>query len=75
VLADKPQNERLNVNMATRDELVDAVGIGPVIAGRIVAARRRRPFTDLDDLRTRVKLSDRNWELISPSLTVRPPEE
>jgi competence ComEA-like helix-hairpin-helix protein len=46
--------EALDVNRADSSELVRLRGIGPVMAARIVAERRRRPFANLDDL-TRVR--------------------
>jgi competence ComEA-like helix-hairpin-helix protein len=44
----------VDVNRADSSQLVRLSGIGPVIAGRIVAERRQRVFSSLDDL-TRVR--------------------
>lgn len=45
----------LDANTASVDELQTIRGIGPRTAARIVDARRREPFRDLDDLRARVR--------------------
>lgn len=45
----------LDANTATPDELQTIRGIGPALSARIVEARRARPFTDLDDLKDRVR--------------------
>lgn len=43
----------LDLNRATRDELMTLPGVGPVTADRIITARRERPFDSVDEL-TRV---------------------
>ena len=43
-----PPNTRLNPNTATEEELRQLPGVGPALAGRILAGR---PFTGPDDLR------------------------
>ena len=45
----------LDVNTATRDELQTIRGVGPALSARIVEARRAGRFTDLEDLKTRVR--------------------
>jgi len=44
----------LDANTASADDLQTIRGIGPATAARIVEARQREPFRDLDDLRDRV---------------------
>ena len=39
----------VNINTASADELDALPGIGPVTVDRIIAGRRERPFTSLDD--------------------------
>lgn len=41
---------KLNINKADSLAILKLPGIGPVLAGRILAARRNRPFRTLDDL-------------------------
>lgn len=45
----------VDANTASADELQTIRGIGPAMAARIVEARQREPFRDLDDLRSRVR--------------------
>lgn len=45
----------VDANTASADELQTIRGIGPAMAARIVQARQREPFRDLDDLRSRVR--------------------
>lgn len=47
--ADRPLGT-VDVNRAPVSELVTLPGVGPVLAERIVSARRERPFDRLDDL-------------------------
>jgi competence protein ComEA len=43
--------ERINVNRAGAEELQRLDGIGATLAGRIIEARRERPFKDVNDLK------------------------
>lgn len=45
----------LDANTATQAELETIPGVGPALSARIVEARRAQPFTDLDDLKARVR--------------------
>lgn len=45
----------LDANTASRDELQTLRGVGPALSARIVEARRAQPFTDLEDLKARVR--------------------
>lgn len=50
-----PAARALEVNRASLAELEALGGVGTDLAARIVEARERRPFTDWDDLRHRVR--------------------
>ncbi|NLV91602.1 MAG: MBL fold metallo-hydrolase [Firmicutes bacterium] len=44
------QDSRLDLNTATLDELLELPGVGPVLAERIIAHRRAKPFKSVDEL-------------------------
>ena len=46
----RSENQRVNLNTATQEELETLPGVGPVLAGRMIAARANKPFTSLADL-------------------------
>ena len=60
----------LNLNRATQAELEALPGIGPVTAGKIIAARAEQPFATLDELVSRKVLSAHQLEQIADLVTV-----
>ena len=59
-----PLEAKLDVNTASQAELENIVGIGPVIAQRIIATR---PFKNADDLRSVKGIGDKKYAKIRPS--------
>jgi competence protein ComEA len=55
---------RIDVNRASRDELMQVPNIGPALADAIVAERQRRPFADVEDLRRVHGIGDKTLTLI-----------
>ncbi len=53
----------LDINRATSEELQRLPGIGPVLAGRIIAAR---PFASADDLARVSGIGDRKYAVLRP---------
>jgi competence protein ComEA len=65
--------QRVNVNTATAAELEAVPGIGPVMAGRIVALRERQgPFGRLEDLDAVQGIAPRTLERLAPYLAAEP---
>jgi competence protein ComEA len=48
--APAPAASVLNLNTADTNALIALPGVGPALAGRIVAHREKSPFTSVDDL-------------------------
>ncbi|HEX3150767.1 MAG TPA: helix-hairpin-helix domain-containing protein [Gemmataceae bacterium] len=61
----------IDINTATAAELDKLPGIGPVLAGRIVAEREKKPFTKVEDLRRVSGIGPKKMEAIRPLVTVR----
>jgi competence protein ComEA len=60
----------INVNTASLAELETLPNIGPVIAGRIVAEREKKPFTKVDDLRRVSGIGPKRLEALRGLVTV-----
>jgi competence protein ComEA len=60
----------VNLNAATQAELEELPGIGPVTAGKIIAARDEQPFATLEELVSRDVLTSRQLGDIAGLVTV-----
>jgi hypothetical protein len=70
---EKPTDPTVHdVNLASRTALVAVKGIGPAMAKKIEAERRKRPFSDIADFRARVKPTRQEWKLMKDSVSVMP---
>jgi len=63
-------DEKLSLNTATEEELEDLPGIGPVLAGRIVAWREENgDFTSVENVMDVDGIGPSIWEAIEPFVT------
>lgn len=58
---------KINVNTATKPELVELPAVGSATADRLIA---ERPFKTLDGVQAAAKLSDKDWDNLAPLITV-----
>ena len=64
------EQEKLNINTATQEELEALPGIGAVLAGRIIARREESgSFADKDDLLAVSGVGEAVYEIIAPYIT------
>lgn len=62
--------ERININTAGELALIELPGVGPALAGRIVAYREKRTFKAPDELRRVRGIGPAKFAKIEPLITV-----
>lgn len=68
-----PEKARLNINTASARELEALPGIGPVLAGRIVAYREEHgPFQRIEDIVDVAGIGPATFQKLKDSITVGP---
>jgi hypothetical protein len=70
-----PRMHGIDVNRASREDLLALRGIGDSRAAKILEARRQRRFTDVDDFARRIGLSANELEALRDFITITPQEE
>ncbi len=59
---------KLNVNSATAEEIAKLKNVSMAIATKIIEARNKKPFVDIEDLKSRIKLNRGSWDDIQSNL-------
>jgi competence ComEA-like helix-hairpin-helix protein len=68
----RKESGKLNINRATKQQLMDLPGIGEVTADRILQLREETgDFTTLEDLRAVKGISKKKLERLSPMITTQ----
>ncbi len=62
---------KININLATSDELDKLPGIGPVIAQRIIDYRSSTPFKNIEDLKNVSGIGDKIYNGLKELITVK----
>ena len=63
-------NQVININAATREELMNLPEIGEVIAGRIIEYRGKTRFKELSDVMKVKGIGEKTFEKILPFITL-----
>jgi competence ComEA-like helix-hairpin-helix protein len=68
----EPPAVLLNINRASQEELRSLPGIGPVLAGRIIAYREEKgPFTEVAEIKEVSGIGEKRFESIKDWIRVR----
>lgn len=71
-VVDDPAQQKVNINLATSDELQTLSGIGPSKAEAIIAYREEQgPFTKIEDLLEVTGIGEKSLEKIREEITIK----
>jgi competence protein ComEA len=65
----------IDVNRASAAELQKLPGVGPAMAGKIVAEREKAPFRSVDELRRVPGIGAKTLDKLRPLVTAGPPPD
>ncbi len=64
-------DEKVNINTATLEELIELDGVGVWIATNIISYRQSCPFTSIEEVKNVNGIGDKIYEKIKNSITIR----
>jgi len=71
-VAEDPSQKKVNINLATSEELQTLTGIGPSKAVSIISYREEQgPFTKIEDLLEVTGIGDKSFEKLREEITVK----
>jgi len=71
-VAEDPSQKKVNINLATSEELQTLTGIGPSKAESIISYREEQgPFTKIEDLLEVTGIGDKSFEKLREEITVK----
>jgi len=66
--------EKIDINTANQAQLETLPGIGPVIAGRIIEYRQKKPFASIEEIKEVKGIGEATFLKIQDMLTVSAPQ-
>jgi competence protein ComEA len=66
--------EKIDINTASQAQLETLPGIGPVIAGRIIEYRQKKPFASIEEIKEVKGIGEATFLKIQDMLTVSAPQ-
>lgn len=63
-------SKKVNINKASKEELMTLQGIGESIAGRIISYREKNPFKSIEELKNVSGIGEKLYEKIKDFITV-----
>jgi comEA protein len=67
---DADASGKVNINKATKEQLIELPGIGPALAERIIEHRSAKPFKSIDELKDVKGIGDAKYDKIKDLITI-----
>lgn len=64
-------NEKIDINTASKEELMSIKGIGAKTADNIISYRENTPFTNIEDIKNVKNIGEKNYIKIEPYIMVK----